>query len=545
MLHRRWMPLILSTVLVLFCLPLGSYAADFGDFSYETAEDGVTITGYSGTDTEVDIPETIEDKPVVAIGQQAFEKNDTMTHVTIPESVTSIGVYAFHSCTALTEISLPAQTATIQAAAFYNCTSLERIAIHHATCSIYDAEGTISKTAEIVGYDPSTAQQYAERYNRKFSSLGEAPCTEHRYTSQVTKQPTCTEPGERTYTCSQCGASYTEEIPANGHTEKMIEEVPATCTEDGYSSSTVCSVCGETLQGASVIPATGHTPVIKNSRPATCTTDGETGETVCSVCNTVLKPSERIPATGHTPVTKDGQPATCKADGETGETICSVCNTVLKPSERIPATGHDCVTELTAAQPNQDGVHIERCTVCGQEAEREVIAYPKTITLSNTLYTYSGAQRTPTITITDRRGDRIPASEYTVSYPEKRKRVGKYTICITFCGEKYTGQMEASFRIRPKATRITAVQGKSRGLKIAWKKQAEQTSGYQVQYSRSASFSKASRRTIAVHGRTSKTLKGLKRQKTYYVRVRTYKTMSDGTRNVSAWSSVKAGRTKK
>lgn len=504
MLHRWWMPLILSMVLVLFCLPFGSYAADFGDFSYETAEDGVTITGYSGTDTEVTIPEGIEDKPVVAIGKQAFEKNSTITHVTIPESVTSIGVYAFHSCTALKEVSLPEKAAMIQAAAFYNCTSLERITIHHATCSIYDAERTISDTAEIVGYAPSTAQQYAERYNRKFSSLGEAPCTEHRYTAQVTKQPTCTETGERTYSCSRCGASYTEEIPANGHTEKIIVEVPATCTEDGRSSSTICSVCGETLQGPSVIPATGHTPETKNAKPATCTTDGETGET-----------------------------------------ICSVCNTVLKPSERIPARGHDCVTELTAAQPNRDGVHIERCTVCGQEAKREVIAYPKTVALSNALYTYSGAQRTPTITITDRRGDRIPASEYTVLYPEKRKRVGNYTVCITFCGEKYTGQMKTSFRIRPKATRITAVQGKSRSLKIAWKKQAEQTSGYQVQYSRSASFSKASRRTMTVHGRTSQTVKRLKRQKTYYVRVRTYKTMADGTRNVSAWSAVKTGRTRK
>lgn len=504
MLHRRWMPLILSMVLVLFCLPLGGYAADLGDFLYETSEDGVTITGYSGADTEVDIPETIEDKPVVAIGKQAFEKNNTVTHVTIPESVTSIGVYAFHSCMALKEVSLPAQTATIQAAAFYNCTSLERITIHHATCSIYNAEGTISDTAEIVGYESSTAQQYAERYNRKFSSFGKAPCTKHDYTSQVTKQPTCTETGEKTYTCLRCGTSYTE-----------------------------------------AIPATGHTPETKNARPATCTADGETGETVCSICNTVLKQSERIPATGHTPVTKDAQPATCTADGKTGETICSVCNTVLKPSERIPATGHDCVTELTAAQPNQDGVHIERCTVCGQEAEREVIAYPKTITLSNTLYTYSGAQRTPTLTITDRRGDRIPASEYTVSYPDKRKRVGKYTVRITFCGEKYTGKMETSFRIRPKATRITAVQGKSRGLKIAWKKQTEQTSGYQVQYSRSASFSKTLSHTVTVRGRTSQTLKGLKRQKTYYVRVRTYKTMPDGTRNVSAWSAVKTGKTRK
>lgn len=504
MLRHRCLLALLSIMILTAWLPVGSQAADTSAFSYEIEEDGVVITGYSGEETAVDIPETVDGKPVVAIGQQAFEGNSALTHVTLPESVVRIGAYAFHGCTALAEISLPAQTATIQGAAFYQCSGLQQITILNATCSIYDAPGTICDTAEIVGYTASSAEQYAARYDRAFRSLGDAPCTKHSYTAHVTKEPTCTQSGERTYTCSRCGASYTEEIAATGHTEQVIEEVPATCTQDGRSAGTVCSVCGETLQGPTTIPARGHTATTSGARPAGCTTEGETGTT-----------------------------------------SCSVCGLVLQPSQRIPAAGHDCVTETTPAQLEKDGLSVERCTVCQQEIQREEIARPESITLSHRLYTYSGAQRTPTVTLKDRQGKRIAASNYTISYPDERRSVGNYTVRVVFDGERYAGQMQSTFRIRPEATRITAVQAKSRGLRVVWKKQAVQTSGYQLQVSRSASFPKASRRTVTVSGRTSKTVKGLKRQKSYYIRVRTYQTMKDGTRNTSAWSAVKRKTTKK
>ncbi len=504
MLCRRGLVLALLALLFALCLSAVGYASDSSGFSYEESEEGIVLTGYSGEDTELVIPEKIDGKRVIAIGKQAFEGNRTLTAVTLPDSIMTIDAYAFHGCTSLAEISLPEQTSTIDGAAFYQCSGLSSITILHPTCSIYDAAGTISDTAEITGYDNSTAQQYAARYDRRFRSLGSAPCTTHTYTAQTTKAPTCTQKGERTYICSRCGASYTEEIPADGHTSQIQEEIPPTCTEDGRSTSAICSVCGAILSESTVLPARGHTPETRGAVAATCTTAGQTGVMACSTCGLVLK-----------------------------------------ESAPVPATGHDCTTELTPAQPKKDGSCNERCTVCGEIVSAEQIAYPKTVTLSNTVYTYSGAQRTPTVTVADRFGDRISAACYTVSYPKDRRNVGKYTVRLTFCDEWYTGTMEGQFRIRPKGTQITSLKAKSRGLRIAWKKQRVQADGYQVQYSLRKSFPKGARRTVTVTGRTYQTLTKLKRKKTYYVRVRTYRRMEDGTRNVSAWSSIRSKKTRK
>ncbi len=73
----------------------------------------------------------------------------------------------------------------------------------------------------------------------------------HSYSSSVTKQPTCTQTGVRTYRCS-CGSSYTEAIAATGH--KYVNAVVApTLTEKGYTKHT-CSVCNNTYKDTYVDP---------------------------------------------------------------------------------------------------------------------------------------------------------------------------------------------------------------------------------------------------------------------------------------------------
>ena len=109
-------------------VPVGS-GEPMSEFSY-TIEDGkATITGYTGEETELVIPNTISGYPVTKIGDGAFIENSSLISVTFPESVTDIGRYAFGYCTNLMSVTIPDSVTVIKRGAFRNCTSLTTIII--------------------------------------------------------------------------------------------------------------------------------------------------------------------------------------------------------------------------------------------------------------------------------------------------------------------------------------------------------------------------------------------------------------------------------
>ena len=89
----------------------------------------VTIIEYTGTEDEVTIPAQIEGKPVVEIGNNAFNARETLSSITIPNTVKSIGYYAFYGCENLIKIVIPNSVLTIEYNAFANCTGLESITL--------------------------------------------------------------------------------------------------------------------------------------------------------------------------------------------------------------------------------------------------------------------------------------------------------------------------------------------------------------------------------------------------------------------------------
>ncbi|MCO7151991.1 leucine-rich repeat domain-containing protein [Anaerobutyricum hallii] len=110
--------------------------------------------------------------------------------------------------------------------------------------------------------------------------------TDHTWDNGVvSKDPTCTEKGSKTYTCAVCRETKTEEIPATGHQNKEVrDKKAATCTKAGYTGDTCCKDCGELLKTGKETDALGHTwGKGKVTRKSTYTAAGQITYT-CSRC---------------------------------------------------------------------------------------------------------------------------------------------------------------------------------------------------------------------------------------------------------------------
>lgn len=131
-------------------LVTGDYTAQFisvRDDAYPPPKT-VTITKYTGTESTVILPSTINSWPVTKIGEAAFQDNTTITSVTIPASVTEIGANAFAGCTNLTSVNYEGDWSnlTIQS----GNPAVEDAAKDAANEQLFDFEFILNNTAVVV-----------------------------------------------------------------------------------------------------------------------------------------------------------------------------------------------------------------------------------------------------------------------------------------------------------------------------------------------------------------------------------------------------------
>lgn len=107
-----------------------------GDFEYSVDSGNVRITRYIGSGGPVDIPATIDGKPVTSIGEFAFQQCSGITSINIPNSVTSIQQGAFSNCSGLSSITIPSSVTSIENTAFWGCSGLTSINIPSSVTSI-------------------------------------------------------------------------------------------------------------------------------------------------------------------------------------------------------------------------------------------------------------------------------------------------------------------------------------------------------------------------------------------------------------------------
>ena len=170
---------------------------------------------------------------------------------------------------------------------------------------------------------------------------------------------------------------------------------------------------------------------------------------------------------------------------------------------------------------------------------------------------YSGKNRTQTPTVTAKvNGQTVELTkgtktsdtgDYYLTF-SNNLNVGTAKMVVTGKGN-YTGTITKTFKINPKGTTFSSLTGASKALTIKWNKVTTKMSkgyitGYQIQIATDKNFTQ-NKKTYTVKGynMSGKKLTGLKSKKTYYVRIRTYKTVSS-VNYYSSWSSVRGIKTK-
>ena len=166
------------------------------------------------------------------------------------------------------------------------------------------------------------------------------------------------------------------------------------------------------------------------------------------------------------------------------------------------------------------------------------------IELDYTSTAYNGSDKEPGVAIQDASGNDLTEDvDYTLDY-YNNLTVGKATVIVSGKG-KYAGVIAgARFTIKPKTVTVKSVKkASSRKLNVVWDSHKTQTTGFQVRYATTKKFKSGTYKTVTLTSKsaTSKALTKLKAGKTYYVKVRAYKTV-DGKKIYSSWSKVKSAK---
>ena len=207
--------------------------------------------------TAAPIPETVTE-----IGASAFTGCTALTDVTIPAGVSTIPEDCFRGCTALTDIDLPGTVTSVGHNAFTDCAALKDVRCYGAAPAVEpgNSEAHSFEPATVtIHYNP--AMNWTLDANGKWQGYtvsDKGACLHADYgTTERTVPATCGEAGRVDTICSNCGEVVsTRELPPTGAHDWDGGTVTTAPTETTPGVRTfTCTVCGQTRTEA--IPATG------------------------------------------------------------------------------------------------------------------------------------------------------------------------------------------------------------------------------------------------------------------------------------------------
>ena len=492
----------------------------YDDFAYLNIDPThVKISYYTGNDSKITIPSSINGMEVTTIGESAFDggacydeytsiksiiiPNSVTTiedhafrylknleSVTIPDSVTETGYGVFSYSPKLKKVTLPKNLTNIEVSLLAGCESLEKVSIPNGVKSIGEGAFQLCKKLDNVVI-PNSVKRIEK--NAFYGCAKLSRITIPNSVTSISQDAFYVQWDEwygRSLIILGTKGSYAEKY-AKEHENEGI----TFCQDFGQCSATI-PYSSYTYRGRGIKP----TVTVKNNAGTKLKKD--TDYTVSYSGNT------------------NAGTATISVKGKGSYTGS------LKKTFTVKAL------DLTSS-------------------------YAK-VGIPYSAYTYTGSAIKPAVTVKFKDGDVIPADQYTVSYSNNTK-VGTATITVKGKTSNVTGTYKKTFVVKPAKNEITSISTTSGAFKIKWKKGTAGTVGYQVLYSQDKAALNAASGEVKnssakkyVHSYTSTNLSDLsesfstypKSGETWYVKVRSFytkdgKTTSTRYGNYSAVKSIK------
>ncbi len=502
------------------------------------------------------ITEIVIEKGVTSVGDFAFSSFTNVNKLTIADTVKHIGTRAFSGCWMLKSIHIPASVETIGDCAFSttfsNLSNLAEITVDGNNKHFVVENGILYNSIKTVLYKiPSKISLDILNVEPSVVTIREEAAISCTNLTEVNLPASVEFVGRNAFSYCANLASVTVN---NFNCDLGLGSIPNNSGLKlfGYKGSNIEFYAqNNNFKNIEFVALSscpnGHTEVIDEAVAPTCTKAGLTQGSHCSVCGTVIKAQTTVNATGHKydsgKVTKA---ATCTAAGVKTYT-CTVCKATK--TETIAKKAHTYKNYVTKATTSRNGSVVNKCSVCGAKKSTTTVYKISSVALSTTATYYNGKVKTPGVTVKDVKGRTLRnGTDYTVSFASGRKYVGRYAVTVTFKGN-YSGKKTLYFNIIPRGvSKINSVTSRSRGFVVNWTKQRTQTTGYQIQYSTNKNMSGAKTITMPKNTYYAKNIKGLKGNKRYYVRIRTYKVTKFNGKNYniySPWCATKSVTTKR
>ena len=486
-------------------------------FKYKIVSGAVSIVGYTEETKNVVIPKTLDGYNVISIESSAFKGNTSITTLSFQGNVREIGTTAFSGCTSLKSVTLPDSLLSLGNHAFKN-TAISSIVI----------PAKLEKT----GY---------------YSPFEDCP--------------------ELTSVTFAAGMkTIPNKILWNASSVRSLT-IPDSITEIGNYA----------LSGTGITEFKGHNNI---------TGIGNNAFMNCASLNTVQLPSGLRSIGNHafknTAISSIVIPANLEKTEYyspfedcpelTSVTFATGIKTI--PTKTLWNAKYVKTVTIPVSVKNINNYAFNGCsnleTVCfnGAKADwdrisigihNEPLTNAKLVTLrdnkitaSNCICSYSQKARTISL------GAKALAGKLRYSSSNSGVKVdgnGNVTIKAKFSGsakitistsgdDKYAGTSKVISVTVPKRPSISGLKSKKAGrMTVKWSKKNSCT-GYQIQYSRKSSFKSRKTVTISKKSTTARTIKGLKKGKRYYVRVRAFNTVN-GKKYYSNWSTAKKVKIRK